>query len=120
MAQDEELVSVARATRAVDPSSWQRRDESTLVQGGWTAVWRDGTEVSARADVKQYCSCLPFREHFVGYHFIRVRCTVSLPVLVFCYHSGQSGETTEGGQRGQNSPALEGSWSDRWTAATIR
>lgn len=56
-----ETVFVARATRAVDPSSWQPCDESTLVQGGWTAAWRDRTEVSARADVKPYVHVLSVR-----------------------------------------------------------
>jgi len=64
-------VSLAPTARAVDRSSWQPSDESTVAQGGWTAGWRawtDGAEVSARADAKLYvcvvrstiCHCLSF------------------------------------------------------------
>lgn len=48
-------VSLAPTARAVDRSSWQPSDESTVAQGGWTAGWRawtDRGEVSARADAE--------------------------------------------------------------------
>lgn len=50
-----DVVSLAPTARAVDRSSWQPSDESTVAQGGWTAGWRawtDRGEVSARADAE--------------------------------------------------------------------